>query len=139
MICTETREMHMTDHQITVRLFDPDARKRMLYVQKVATGLWHWPGGKPKPNESLVAALKREVFEETGLRIIKLKLIHTEFLAIETIYCYTGICKSRRCKKPDGKEIANISRRSLTGSKKLRLSATQKLLQQNIAIISHLV
>lgn len=32
-------------------------------------GLWETPGGKPEPGESLDAALRREVLEETGLSI----------------------------------------------------------------------
>jgi ADP-ribose pyrophosphatase YjhB (NUDIX family) len=47
---------------------DPD--KGVLLVRQAA-GPKHWtlPGGKVKRGESLVNALEREVFEETGLRI----------------------------------------------------------------------
>src|SRR3974390_1825118 len=52
---------------------DPD--QGVLLVRQAA-GPKHWtlPGGKVKRGESLVNALKREEFEETGLRI------HVRFL-----------------------------------------------------------
>lgn len=35
------------------------------------------PGGKVDPNESLIAAAKRELFEETGLKAIEIELAYT--------------------------------------------------------------
>jgi len=40
-----------------------------LVRQAAGLKLWTFPGGKVKPAESLVKALKREVYEETGLRV----------------------------------------------------------------------
>jgi len=41
----------------------------LLVRQAVGLKLWALPGGKVRRNESLESALKREVQEETGLRI----------------------------------------------------------------------
>jgi ADP-ribose pyrophosphatase YjhB (NUDIX family) len=47
-----------------------DAEQRVLLVRQAA-GLKFWtlPGGKVKRGESLVKGLKRELYEETGLRV----------------------------------------------------------------------
>ena len=47
-----------------------DSDRNILLVRQ-SEGLRHWtlPGGKVKRGESLVEALKREVYEETALRV----------------------------------------------------------------------
>ena len=47
-----------------------DADQRVLLVRQAAgLKLWTLPGGKVKRGESLVKALRRELYEETGLRV----------------------------------------------------------------------
>lgn len=41
----------------------------MLLLKRRDVGVWSLPGGILEPNESLLEALKREVFEETGIRV----------------------------------------------------------------------
>jgi 8-oxo-dGTP diphosphatase len=51
-------------------VFDPNSR--LLVVRRrhaPAAGLWSLPGGRVEPGESLVAAVEREVLEETGMRV----------------------------------------------------------------------
>lgn len=46
----------------------------LLLLQKPKRGWWVAPGGKVEPGESLTEAVKREVFEETGLTVSEPKL-----------------------------------------------------------------
>ncbi len=47
-----------------------DAEQRVLLVRQAAgLRLWTLPGGKVKRGESLIKALKREAYEETGLSV----------------------------------------------------------------------
>ena len=56
--------------EVSVMAWIEDPENRVLLVRQAAgLKLWTLPGGKVKKGESLVRALKREVREETGLRI----------------------------------------------------------------------
>jgi 8-oxo-dGTP diphosphatase len=56
--------------EVSVMAWVQDSLERVLFVRQV-TGLklWTLPGGKVKRGESLINALKREVYEESGLRV----------------------------------------------------------------------
>jgi ADP-ribose pyrophosphatase YjhB (NUDIX family) len=68
-ITTKTSRPRPTK-EVSVMAWVEDAENRVLLVRQAAgLKLWTLPGGKVKKGESLVRALKREVREETGLRI----------------------------------------------------------------------
>src|SRR5271169_3107262 len=55
--------------EVSVMAWIEDAEQKVLLVrQAVGLRLWALPGGKVKRGESLVKALRRELYEETGLR-----------------------------------------------------------------------
>lgn len=45
-------------------------------LQTTRSGQWSVPGGRLKPGETVEMAAEREVFEESGLSIIELRVVH---------------------------------------------------------------
>jgi 8-oxo-dGTP diphosphatase len=66
---------------------------KILLVERLrapAQGMFAFPGGRAEPNETLEAAARRELFEETGLRADELREFSAcRTLGIDCIYALT--------------------------------------------------
>jgi 8-oxo-dGTP diphosphatase len=66
---TKTLRLRPTK-EVSVMAWIEDSEQNVLLVRQAGgLKLWTLPGGKVKRGESLVKALKREVYEESGLRV----------------------------------------------------------------------
>lgn len=74
-----------------------DERRRLLLVERADTADWGLPGGFMEPGESFEDAGRREVLEETGLRIGRMRLLGV-FSGPEYFYRY-----------PHGDEVFNVT------------------------------
>ncbi|MBV9386425.1 MAG: NUDIX domain-containing protein [Chroococcidiopsidaceae cyanobacterium CP_BM_ER_R8_30] len=61
------RKFTLRKHQISVFAIIRDDAGRVLLSRRTDNGWFNLPGGKVEPGESVVEALIREVWEETGL------------------------------------------------------------------------
>ena len=95
--------------EVSVMAWIEDANRNILLVRQAAgLKLWTLPGGKVKRGESLVKALKREVYEETGLRVQIGSLLgvldRRDKDAITLLFAALPDKQSTRLRRPD-KEI----------------------------------
>ncbi|MGL5002349.1 MAG: NUDIX domain-containing protein [Casimicrobium sp.] len=61
--------------RVSVTAFMLDARGYVLLQRRSDNGFWNMPGGGLELGENFETAVKREVFEETGLEVEVLRLI----------------------------------------------------------------
>jgi len=95
---------------------------RLLIARRKADGLlgglWEFPGGKRRPQESLAEACVREIEEETGLRVT----VDAPFLAIDHAYSHfsitlhlfhcsskTGVPRPLACEEPRFVRLAELA------------------------------
>jgi 8-oxo-dGTP pyrophosphatase MutT (NUDIX family) len=79
-----------------------DTDGRLLLMKRSDNGFWGPPGGGLEPGEIVEMSARREAFEETGLKIGKMKLVDV-FSGPEIYYRY-----------PNGDEIYGVSIAYLT-------------------------
>jgi ADP-ribose pyrophosphatase YjhB (NUDIX family) len=66
---TKTTRLRPTKEVAIMAWIEDSGHNILLVRQAAGLKLWTLPGGKVKGGESLVKALKREVYEETDLRV----------------------------------------------------------------------
>ena len=62
-------------HIVTVAAFVMNTQWQILMIKSPRRGDWEFPGGQVEEGETLMQALEREVFEETGITVIPKSLI----------------------------------------------------------------
>lgn len=89
-----------------------DNKNRLLLMKRSDSGCWGPPGGAVEPGEVVESAARREVWEETGVKIRKMELFGV-FSGPELYYKY-----------PNGDEVYNVTVVYLSrdGSSEIRLN-----------------
>ncbi|MHB8190067.1 MAG: NUDIX hydrolase [Ferrimicrobium sp.] len=113
--------------------------RRLLLAKRDSgpgTGCWAPPGGKVNTPESLIEALSRELFEETGLRALAIRYIQSvELIAQdETYVIFNFLCTLRPSRAPRASsDAAEIGWFTKTNAIKLPLSPGVRALLDAIA------
>lgn len=72
--------MNTRTHVAVGVIFSPDKKQVLISKRKShqhLAGLWEFPGGKVEKGEDIHSALKRELYEELGIRVEELKQLTT--------------------------------------------------------------
>jgi ADP-ribose pyrophosphatase YjhB (NUDIX family) len=106
------------------------------------SGLWGIPGGKIKRGESSLAALRRELKEETGLNITEIKFVlvqdcigSKEFYrdAHFVLLNYTCKCAAKNPRVVLNEEAREFQWLKLAEAKKLKLNRPTKILLEAVS------
>lgn len=89
----------------------------VIYNKKILLGLykqkgdrynrWVFPGGQVEARETLAHAVKREVYEETGIRCIPKEILKTENRDGKAVTFI--LCKATSSETKDSYELAHVS------------------------------
>ena len=86
-----------------------DGEYQVLFAQRPAgkayAGYWEFPGGKIEANETVIAALIREIDEELGIHIASATLWRSERFSYEHAHVELNFCRSNDWSgEPRGRE-----------------------------------
>lgn len=115
-------DSHTEPLHVAVGVIQPVAGEAVLIARRPPHvhqgGLWEFPGGRVEAGESVEQALRREIYEELGIELIKAEpLIKTEYqyddrrvrLDVWRIECFTGLLQGR-----EGQQIEWVAPEQLT-------------------------